>query len=152
MYLNDKEITSIDPGNEPGGVFWTVAIPNDSVQVDPGKGTATYQVSNLQTLDFLDFFNDALHGPSIPATLSFTVQWGGKITNRRTITTKEANELSLGFAGEFVYNSATVEWSASEPTRAGGPTTFVGDPAGASGQHSDFAVVGHERNGVFLPH
>jgi hypothetical protein len=136
-------VTSIDPGNVPGGLFWTVPLPNGSVHVNPGDGTATYQVSNLATLEFHDFFNDLLHGPAIPTTLSFTIRWGGTITARHNV-----RDTVNGFAGEYVYNSATMVWSASEPTRPGGPATFVSDPASTS--TSDVAVVGHERNGVFF--
>jgi hypothetical protein len=142
-------VTSIDPGNEPGGVFWTVAVPSDSVHVNPGTGTAIYQVHNLQTLDFHDFVNDSLlHGESTPTTLSFKIEWGGAITDRRSV-----KDAANGFAGEFVFNSATMEWSANEPARPskwGGPAMYVSDPASTS--HSDFAMVGHERNGVFFHH
>ena len=145
MGRNEDEVTSIDPGNEPGGVFWTVPIPDDSVDVNPGAGRATYEVKNLHTLDFHDFVNDSLlHGPSFPTILSFRIEWRGDVTGRETIRNADK-----GFAGEFVYTSATMEWTADEPTRAGG-TRYVSDPAGTS--HSDFAVVGHERNGVFFPH
>ena len=138
---NAGQVTSIDPGNVPGGLFWTVPLPNGSVHVNPGNGTATYHVTNLATLEFHDFFNDLLHGPAISATVSFTVQWGGPITAR-----KRVRNTDLGFAGEYVFNSATMVWSASEPDRAGGPATFV---SGATSK-SDVAIVGHERNGVFF--
>jgi hypothetical protein len=144
---NADEVTSIDPGNEPGGVFWTVPIPRESVDVNPGKGTATYQVSNLVTRDFHDFVNDSLlHGPSTPTTLSFKIEWGGPITDRQNV-----KDTANGFAGEFVLNSATMEWTADEPNRPavwGGPARYVSDPASTS--HSVFAMVGHERNGVFF--
>jgi hypothetical protein len=140
---NANEVTSIDPGNVPGGLFWTVPIPANSVQVDVNTGIATYQVRNLATLDFHDFYNDANHGPAIPTTLSFTVRWGGMITDRQRIV-----DSTNHFRGDFVFNTATVVWSAFEPTRPSGPTRFVSDPATTS--HSDFAVVGHERNGVFF--
>jgi hypothetical protein len=127
-------------------VFWTVPIPDDSVEVSPGSGRASYHVRNLQTLDFHDFVNDSLfHGPSTPTTLDFRIEWGGPITDRRNI-----KDAANGFAGEFVFNSATMVWSAFEPERAGGPTRYISDPANTS--HSDFAMVGHERNGVFFRH
>ncbi len=130
-------------------MFWTVPIPPESVSVNPGTGRAIYQVSNLATLDFHDFVNDSLlHGPSTSTTLSFRVEWGGTITDRQNI-----KDPINGFAGEFVFNSATMVWTANEPNRPqvwGGPAMYVSDPANTS--HSDFAVVGHERNGVFFHH
>jgi hypothetical protein len=147
--LNSAELTSIDPGNVPGGVFWTVPIPPDSVDVNPGRGTARYELHNFATVDFHDFVNDAmLHGPSTPTTLSFTVEWGGSITGRKNL--KDATN---GFAGEYVFDSATMVWTANEPNRPpvwGGPAMYVSDPASTS--KSDFAMVGHERNGVFFRH
>jgi hypothetical protein len=116
------------------------------VHVNPGNGTATYQVSNLATLDFHDFFNDLQHGPSTPTSVSFTIQWGGTITARHNVM-----DAVKGFAGEYVYSSATMVWSANEPSRPamwGGPATYVSDLASTS--TSDVAVVGHERNGVFF--
>jgi hypothetical protein len=124
-----------------------VPIPSNSVDVHPGRGTAVYHVENLQTKDFHDFVNDALfHGAWTPTTLSFRIEWGGTITDRRHI-----KDTANGFAGEYVFNSATMEWSASEPSRPaawGGPAMYVSDPASTS--KSDFAMVGHERNGVFF--
>jgi len=137
-------------------VFWTVPIPPESVSVNPGTGRAIYQVSNLATLDFHDFVNDSLlHGPSTPTTLSFRVEWGGPITDRLNIKPGRpgTSDPDNGFAGEFVFNSATMWWTANEPNRPqvwGGPAMYVSDPANTS--HSDFAMVGHERNGVFFRH
>jgi hypothetical protein len=49
-----------------------------------------------------------------------------------------------GFAGEFVRNTAQIEWNA-----AVGDYTFVSDPIATSS--SSFAEIGHERNGSFFP-
>jgi hypothetical protein len=48
-----------------------------------------------------------------------------------------------GFAGEFVETDARIAWSAGE---AG--LRFVSDPASTS--TTIFALLGHERNGVFF--
>jgi hypothetical protein len=47
---------------------------------------------------------------------------------------------TVGFAGEYIRNTATLVWSASETN-----FSFQSDPAG-----SGFATIGHERNGVFF--
>ncbi len=49
-----------------------------------------------------------------------------------------------GFAGEFVRNTAQMEFSA-----AVGDYTLVSDPMATS--TSSFAEIGHERNGSFFP-
>ena len=57
---------------------------------------------------------------------------------------KNTDPVYGGFAGEFVRNSAQMEWSA-----AVGDYTFVSDPIATSS--SSFAEIGHERNGSFFP-
>lgn len=94
-------------------------------------------LSDVDTLDFHDIVNDLLHGPAVPATVSFDVRWKG--TGDHFRLRDEAN----GFVGKFVESTATIEWSAEEAD-----FTFVSDPASAS--TSEFAAVGHERNGVFF--
>ncbi len=132
------QVASIDPGNIPGGLFWTIPVAADSVDVNPGAGTATLQVRNVATRDFHDTVNDLKHGPSVPATASFAVQWQGVLERVKI------RDTTHGFAGEFVNNRATMTWSASEAA-----FTFVSDAASTS--HSEFAAVGHERNGQFFP-
>lgn len=48
------------------------------------------------------------------------------------------------FAGDFVGNSATIEWSAKRDN-----FEFVSDPARTS--RNEFSLLGRERNGVFFP-
>ena len=78
-------------------------------------------------------------GPApVPAVVSFKVVWSGvddrvKITNR-------AN----GFAGEYVRGQAQMEWTATS-----GGFHYVSAPLATSS--SEFAELGHERNGSFFP-
>ena len=131
------QITSIDPGNVPDGLFWTVPIPSDSVAIDLGAGTAEYTLLQVPTLDFGTFRNDIAHGPSVPVTISFTVQWGGV---KKQFNLRDA---ATGFRGEFVATAATMECSVSEAS-----LTFVSDAASTSSDVS--AVIGEEHNGVFF--
>jgi hypothetical protein len=55
----------------------------------------------------------------------------------------ECREHSDGHAGDFVYTSAQMEWSAVVADYE-----FVSAPLSTS--KSDFAEIGHEQNGVFL--
>ena len=121
----------------PGGLFWTIPIPEDSVEIDLESGTAEYALNLLQTLDFHDLANDLEHGPSQTATISFHVRWSGK---KRTF---ELADAATGFRGEFIDTSATMEWSAAEAHRA-----FVSDEAETSSSVS--AVLGREQNGIFF--
>ena len=122
----------------PGGLFWTVPLPADSVVPLHGNGRASLLASGLETKDFGNIVNDLQHGPSVPAIASFDVQWSG-----RKSRFKVRNE-DQGFRGQFVETSATMEWSAV--SEAG--FEFVSDPAETS--HSEFATLGQEKNGVFF--
>jgi hypothetical protein len=125
-----------------------VFIPPESVEIHLGEGTALLRATNLAIRDFHDVPNNFLHGPSQPATVSFGVRWSGP-TRRQHIS-----DSTGGFAGDFIENRATLEWSARaigfEFTSDPGDTSrSFGGPFGASGAVL-FAEIGHERNGIFF--
>jgi hypothetical protein len=122
----------------PGGLFWTMAVPPGSVEVQPGAGRAVFKGTHLLVQDYGDFNNALNNGPSLPATVSFEVRWSG-VDQRLNIK----NPVD-GFGGEFVRGSAQMEWSAIV-----GQYSFQSDPLETSS--SDFASLGTERNGVFFP-
>ena len=145
-----SQIVDLNPGIAPSGLFWTMAIPIESVRVvepvedddldDDFDGSASMRVRNVPVLDFHDFSNALFGGgpPPGPATLSFEVRWsrGGE---RTRIT-----NLDQGFTGKYFRNRAQMEWSATS-----GDFKYESGPAGTSS--SVFAEVGHERNGSFFP-
>ncbi len=102
-----------------------------------GAARAEYALDDLDTKDFGTFDNDIRHGPFVPVTVSFEVQWSGK---KREFQLRDATNV---FRGEFVETGATLEWSAREAT-----LHFESDPANTS--TSVFAALGQERNGVFF--
>ncbi len=134
-----SQVTNIDPGNVPGGLFWTIPIPPDSVKFDPLQGVASFDVANVQMLDFGNFCNDAQHGPSVSATVSLNARWSGVIRRAKVRNAAE------GFAGQFAITNATLEYSASVPANH---FEFVSDAAAAS--TNVFAQIGLERNGKFF--
>ena len=78
----------------------------------------------------------ALSRASHPAVVSFEMIWSG---HGQSIVQTDGSSFSF----DSVISSVTVEWSAQ---KAG--WRFLSDPAAAS--HSEFAAVGHEKNGVFF--
>lgn len=76
-------------------------------------------------------------GPSIPATVSFTVRWRG-IGRRRQL--RNAQER---FAAQTVENRSTIEWQLES-----GPFRIVSDPAQTS--KNVYSLLARERNGVFF--
>ena len=100
------------------------------------------QASLVPILDYGDIGNALFGGgpPAVPGSVSFTVAWSG-VEDR--INIKNTDPVYGGFAGEFVRNSAKMDWTATV-----GDYQFVSAPLGTS--YSVFAELGHERNGIFF--
>jgi hypothetical protein len=112
------------------------------VKVHLGQGTASLRLTNYKLFDDHNLQNSVEGAPytlePVPATVSFDIRWSG-VTRRVKVRDKKN-----GFAGQFVETGATIEWSSKETG-----FTFQSDAAKTS--KSVYAVIGHERNGVFFP-
>jgi len=130
-------------GFPPAGLFWTIEIPTYGVQVELGKGSASMQAVDVPILDYGNIGNALFGGgPSpVPGSVSFKVVWSG-VSERVNI--KNTDAVYGGFAGEFIRNTAQMEWTATV-----GDYTFASNPLATSS--SSFAEIGHERNGSFFP-
>jgi hypothetical protein len=150
------DVGTVSGGNNFGTrVFWTAAVPDGDIQVDPVAGTAHMQVQNLATLDFPEDFGGGSLGPNwqtayVPATVSFDVVWHRPVSRQVTV-----NDPTDQFAGTFAENQATVVWSARSTSgfrfnsSAGSVLTSTpGAPNIATTYY--FAEVGHEQNGIFF--
>ena len=129
-----SQVHDFNPGIEENGLFWTAAIDRGSVKVNLGKGSASLHVDDLDVEDYGNVVNALQDGPSVPASVSFDMTWSG-VGERVKIRNPDN-----GFAGDYIHNSATLTWSASESG-----FSFSSDPLA-----SDFAEIGHERNGAFF--
>jgi len=118
-------------------VFWTIPVPDASVNVDLDDATASIDVRNQAVADYHTILNALMGGPSIPSTVSFHIRWFGVQERVRVRDPKNR------FVADYIDDKATIAWSAS---RKG--FTFVSDPAHTS--TSVFAGIGSERNGVFF--
>ena len=127
----------------PTGLFWTEQIPLSGVAVDLDTGSATMAARNAPIIDYGSIGNALFGGgpTPVPGSVSFRVEWSG--VNER-VKIRNTDSVYGGFAGEFVRNSARMEWTARV-----GDLSFVSDPIGTSS--SGFAELGHERNGMFFP-
>ena len=123
----------------PTGLFWTTAIPDNSIAAHLGEGAAKMEVSGAQVLDHGNIVNALVGGgpPPVPASVSFKVVWSG--VNKRL----QVRNTTDGHAGEFVQNVAQMEWTATI-----GDLRLTSDPLATSS--SSFAEIGHERNGSFF--
>jgi hypothetical protein len=133
-----NQIHDFNPGFSSQGVFWTVAVPDSSVQVNPLAGTAELKVTGLAIEDYGKLSNALADGPSVEATVSFDVVWSRPVTQRLNVS-----DPTHTFAGEYAVNQASLAWSASESG-----FTFTSSPASTT--TSLFAETGHERNGIFF--
>ncbi len=135
----------------PVGLFWTIEISQDDsgqegnnqgIDVEFGGGNASMRVSNAPILDYGNIQNALFGGgPSpVPGSVSFKVVWSG-VGQRVNIS--NTDPVFGGFAGEFIRNTAQMEWTASV-----GNYTFASDALATSS--SSFAEIGHERNGSFF--
>jgi hypothetical protein len=101
------------------------------------------RLDHLAMPDYHDFFNSiGLTQPPLPptpSTVSFDVRWRGKAAPVRL------RETSDHFSGRFIDSTATIAWSARQPSTQ---FAFVSAPANASTTIS--AVIGRERNGRFF--
>src|SRR6516162_8209195 len=140
---NPIQIHDFNPGiinsGPATGLFWTIHIPARDVHVDLDRATATMRVKDADVEDYHTLKNAVLDGPSDPASVSFVIRWQG--VKARV----EVDDFDLGFAGQFIEDSATVEWSASVPSTG---FSYTSDPAATS--KTVFAEIGSERNGVFF--
>ena len=129
------------PQKPAGILFWTTPVPADGIEVNPGKGSASLEAFNVPINDFGTGANSLFGStPPIPGTVSFKVVWSG-VEERVNIKNTDPN--NGGFAGEFVRNSAQMEWTGTV-----GDLTFASAPLSTSS--STFAEIGHERNGTFF--
>ena len=126
----------------PVGLFWTIEVPGGAIDVDLGRGRAVMQASNVPLLDYGHLQNALFGGGSSPVqgSVSFRVVWSG--ANQR-VNIKNNDPVFGGFGGQFVRNSAQMEWTATV-----GDYVFVSRPLSTSS--SSFAEIGSEQNGSFF--
>lgn len=122
-----------------GGLFWTRRVPEKSIAVAPGRGDASFVLSDFSLLDYFNVVNAILRvGPDpIPATASVDVQWAG--TGERVKVRDEAAD----FGGQYENAGATVHWSARN---ANGYTFSTADSSEAAVSH---ALVAQLKTGSF---
>jgi hypothetical protein len=122
----------------PSGLFWTNRLPNSSAHAadDESEEGASLRVTDLALFDYFSVGNALADGDSIDASVSYSLRWAG---GGSPLTADDGKN----FHFEGRQTTATIAWSARE-----NGFVFHSDPS-ASTQHTNFAQVGEERNGVF---
>jgi hypothetical protein len=137
------QIHDLNPSTfPPTGLFWTLAVPGDGIEVHPGKGVASMEAFDVPIFDYGNIGNALFGGgpAAVPGSVSFKVVWSGE---GERVKIRNDDPVFGGFAAKFVRNSAQMEWTGTL-----GDLTFVSDPLSTSA--SVFAELGHERNGSFF--
>ena len=133
----EHQTNDYNPGSFDDKPFWTIPFSPDGAHIDLGAERASLVANDFDLPDFHDVKSALEGGPSVPATVSFNLQWSGVV--RRLRITNETD----GFTGFYIEDRATVECSAEQEG-----FRFVSDPASTS--QNVYSVIGRERNGVFF--
>jgi hypothetical protein len=142
---------SYDPGISPALLFWTIPIPEDSVEVDLGAATAVLRLENVcEVFDAFTVPNsfNTLHPLGFVSGLvrSLRIQWSG-------ITKLWTFDNGKNFRGSFIQSveapiEVTVTTPATKPPFTPSPQdgfAFTSDPKTTV---TNWAQIGHEANGA----
>jgi hypothetical protein len=130
------QLHDFNPGIASNGVFWTVPIPENAIDVSPGSGVARMHLTNFAVPDFGDFFSAVTGGPSVPGRATVDVRWLGG--GRRT----GASDATNRFEQHLVEGNAVIDWTASNANGY----RYISAPGNAASK-TVYAAVGHEKNG-----
>jgi hypothetical protein len=132
------------------GLFWTTALRPDNVQIDLEEARASLVAHDLEVEDYHDLLNAIKDGPSKPATVSFEIEWEGLVRRVKVDRSNNGGFGSHDWGGQFAVTGSTAAWSGHTDDNGEKNFSFQSDPEGTS--TSQFAIIGHERNGVFFRH
>jgi hypothetical protein len=128
-------IHDFHPGIPASGVFWTEAIPPETVVVDLESVAASMHLTDFPMPDFTGEAA-GMRELSVPGRVSLAMVWRG-IGTVLTIA-DPTNE----FAGSYFECEATIDWSAANAEGF----HFISDSAE---DETLFAQIGRERTGVY---
>jgi hypothetical protein len=136
MGAGGSQVHDFNPGEE-NGLFWTVPLPEDSVEADPDDGAATLELKNFEIDDYGNVGNALSGGHEIAtARLSLQIDWSGVTRRARFVN----GSLPTPFAASMAVTGATLQFTAVEN----------GQTFSSQSNSPDFAMVASERNGVFF--
>ena len=117
-----------------------MTIPDDSVHVHPGSGTATYEVQRAPMKDYHDGANAFVGGgpKPVPGYVSFKVEWTA------SGLPVSVNNPAQKYRSVFRNATAQMEWSARSVDYE-----FQSGPLSESDSGTGNAQIGVESNGSF---
>lgn len=131
------QIHDYNPGITSGGLFWTIAVPDDSVHAEFEVAEADFKLTNLAITDYGNIPNGLFHfTPPTAGEVSFEIRWSGA-ASRGTFT-----NAGQRFTMNFVQTGAQIAWHG----RTGHDTFHT-----TSGpQVAVFAQIARQRSGAFF--
>jgi hypothetical protein len=131
------QIHDYDPGITSSGLFWTIAVSNDSVDADFDDAEAEFELTDLAIADYGSIANGLFHiAPPAPGKVSFNIRWSGA-TTRGSYT-----NAGQRFTMDFVQTGAHISWRGQTGTDSFHTTMGT--------QKVVFAQVSQQRSGVFF--
>jgi|SRR5215469_15898397 len=134
--VGTNQVHDFNPGIPPSGLFWTVAVAEDALEVDFESGTATLALNDFDTDDYHNLENALTGGSEDDASVSFNMKWTA------TGSPFNVSDPVHKFEGRFNLATVSIDWSANAPG-----FTFTSDPTTNVNVKS---VFGRERNGIFF--
>jgi hypothetical protein len=133
---NKGQVHDFNPGIRESGLFWTVPVPEDALEVNFEAGTATLSLHDFDTDDYGNLENALKGGQEFDASVTFDMKW--------TATGQPFNvsDPVHTFAGRYRLATVDIAWSATAPG-----FSFTSNPASNVNVKS---VFGRERNGIFF--
>jgi hypothetical protein len=133
-----SQIHDYDPGIAASGLFWTIAIPDDSVEADLEDAEARLHLSNLSIHDYGSIPNGLFHfAPPQPGKVSLDLRWFDALKRGTT------SDPTKPFEQNYVQTKAHISWSGQTGRDEHFQTT--------GGQQTvHFAQIAQERNGSFF--
>ena len=137
--VGTNQIHDFNPGiRQPGGLFWTVPVPESALVADIPHGTATLALEDFDTDDYGNLRNALTGGAEVDASISFRMKWTA------TGDPFNVSDPVHTFAGRFSLATVDIDWSASVPSSG---FSFTSN---ASSNVNVKSVIGRERNGIFF--
>lgn len=138
----------------PGGVFWTLQLPDSGVVADVERGTAVYQGARLANGDYgngLNALQNALPGRGggsapLRGEVSFRLLWSPLEPKGPTKSTSNPVER---YRMEWTDSVVRAEWSSRTEDGFGFTSYRLGHYPSGREPGNALGVLGTERNGVF---
>ena len=132
-----SQIHDYDPGITSSGLFWTIAVPDDSVEGEFEEAEAELKLSNLGIADYGTIINGLFHvAPPAAGEVSLDIRWSGAHTKGSFTNPGQR------FTMEFVQTGAHISWRGKT-----GSDTFH---TTAGTQRVVFAQIANQRSGAFF--